>query len=124
MPLNCNENQYTYGVFISTKKCALYLKTNAILGLFLINISPSKRMVCFILKNLPLSNDEGHCILCPVLIESADNTLCKADDYRATRSNLKKVPWYRYTILKLIFSLLCGVTLKMHYFIKAIWSVK
>ena len=40
-----------YGVFFSTSKCAFYLKKNAILCLFLKNVSASKRMVCFILNN-------------------------------------------------------------------------
>ena len=40
------------------KKCAFYLK-NAILCLFLKNISPSKRVVCFILNNLHFPMVEG-----------------------------------------------------------------
>ena len=36
----------------------------------------------------------------------------------------KKVACYRYPILKLIFSLLCRVSLRKHYIIKATWSVK
>ena len=46
---SCNN---TYGVFFSTKKNQLYLKKNAILCFFLKNISPSKKVVCFILNNL------------------------------------------------------------------------
>ena len=48
-----------YGVFFSTKKCALYLKKNAILYLFLKNVSPSKRMVYFILNNSHLPMVQG-----------------------------------------------------------------
>ena len=46
------------GVFFSTKKCALYLK-NAISCLFLKNVSPSKRVICFILNNLHFPMVEG-----------------------------------------------------------------
>ena len=35
----------------------------------------------------------------------------------------KKVALYRYSLLKLIFSLFCGVSLRKHYIIKARWSV-
>ena len=42
------------GVFFSNKKCALYLKKNAISCLFLKNVSRSKRVACFILNNLHL----------------------------------------------------------------------
>ena len=42
-------------------------------------------------------------------------TPCKADD--SCRAE------YRYPILKLIFSLFYGVTLRKHYIIKATWSV-
>ena len=47
-----NHLKMCYGVFFSTKKCALYFKKNKILCLFLKNVSPSKRVVCFILNNL------------------------------------------------------------------------
>ena len=70
----------TYGVFFSTKKCAFYLKKNAILYLFLKNVSPSKRMVCFILNNLhfPMVEVITFCGLhkSRVLIIP-----CKADDF-------------------------------------------
>ena len=39
--------------FLFFQKCALYFKKkNAILCLFLKNVSPSKRLICFILNNL------------------------------------------------------------------------
>ena len=41
------------------KKCALYLKKNAILCLFFKNVSPSKRVVCFILNYLHFPMVEG-----------------------------------------------------------------
>ena len=41
----------SYGVFFSIKKCAFILK-NAISCFFLENVSPSKRVICFILNNL------------------------------------------------------------------------
>ena len=56
-----------------------------------------------------LANGGWYCILCPVQIESADNTLESIwllFIYRATRWNLNKVAWYR-----------------LHYIIKATWSV-
>ena len=40
------------GVFFSTKKMCTLLKKNAFLCLFLKNVSPCKRVVCFILNNL------------------------------------------------------------------------
>ena len=46
---------YCYGVLFSTKKCI----QKAILRLFLKKISPSKRMVCFILNNLHFPMVEG-----------------------------------------------------------------
>ena len=42
----------SYGVFFSNKKKCTLFKKNAILCLFLKNVSPSKRVVCFILNNL------------------------------------------------------------------------
>ena len=41
------------------KKCALYLKKNAIMCLFFKNVSPSKGVVCFILNNLNFPMVEG-----------------------------------------------------------------
>ena len=49
----------TYGVFFSPKKCALYFKKNAISCLFLKNVSPSKRVVYFILNNSHIPMVEG-----------------------------------------------------------------
>ena len=46
-------------VFFSSKKCALYLKKNAILCLCHKNVSPSKRVLCFILNNLNFLMVEG-----------------------------------------------------------------
>ena len=48
-----------YGVFFSTKICALNLKKNLILCLFLKNVLPSKRVICFILNNLHFPMVEG-----------------------------------------------------------------
>ena len=52
-------NGHSNGVFFSPKKYALYLKKNAILCLFVKNVSPSKRLVCFILNNLHFQMMEG-----------------------------------------------------------------
>ena len=41
------------------KKCAFYFKKNAILCLYLKNVSPAKRVVCFILNNLHFPMVEG-----------------------------------------------------------------
>ena len=41
------------------KKSAFYFKKNAILCLFLKNILPSKRLICFILKNLHFPMVDG-----------------------------------------------------------------
>ena len=70
----------SYGVFFSTKKCALYLKKNAILCLFLKNVSPSKKVVCFILNNLHFPMVEG--IVFYALCKSRVLIIpCKADDF-------------------------------------------
>ena len=53
-------SEVSYDVFFSTKKCALYLKKNAILCLFLKNVSPSKRVACFILNNLHFPTVQGN----------------------------------------------------------------
>ena len=69
----------TYGVFFSIKKCALYFK-NAVLCLFLKNVSPSKRVRCFIRNNLHFPMVEGIAFYAlhksRVLI-----ILCKADGF-------------------------------------------
>ena len=49
----------TNGVFFSTIKCALFISKNAISCLFLKNVSPSKRMICFIPNNLHFLKAEG-----------------------------------------------------------------
>ena len=43
--------------------------------------------------------------------------------YKASRRNVKNVPWYRHPIFKLIFALFCEVTLRKPYIIKATWLV-
>ena len=50
---------------------------------------------------------------------------CKADDscLFIGLPDLQKYAGYRYPILKLIFSLFCGVSLRKYYIIKATWSV-
>ena len=50
---------HSYGVFFSTKKCALYSKKNSMLCLFLKMFRPLKRVVCFILNNLHFPMVEG-----------------------------------------------------------------
>ena len=83
-----HQNVQSYGVLFSTKKMCILLKKNAILCLFLKNVAPSKRVICFILNNSHLPKVEGITFYDPyksrVLIIP-----CKADDflfiYRATR---------------------------------------
>ena len=113
---------FTYGVFFSTEKCALFSK-NAISCFFLKNVSPSKRMVCFILNNLHIRMVEDFALY--ALYKSKVLIIpCKADGFRLfIKWNLKKVAWYRYPILELIFSLICGVTLRKHCIINATWSL-
>ena len=94
----------------STKNVHFILKS-AIMCLFLTNVTPSKRVLCFILSNLHFS-----------MVEGIDNILWSKwllFIYRATTWNYKKVAWYYYPTLNVIFSLLCGVTLRKHYLIKA-----
>ena len=50
----------SYRVFFSTKRMCTLFKKNAILCLFLKNVSPSKSMVCFILNNLPFPMVEDY----------------------------------------------------------------
>ena len=69
--------------FFSTKKCTLYLKKkkqkNFILCLFFKNVSPSQRVVCFILNNLHFPMGEG--IAFYALYKSKVLIIpCKADD--------------------------------------------
>ena len=69
-----------YGVFFSTKKCALYLKKNAVLCLFLKNVSPYKTVVCFILNNLHIPMVED--IAFYALYKSRVLIIpCKADEF-------------------------------------------
>ena len=67
------------GVFFSTKKCAFHLKKNAISSLFLKNVSPSKRVVCFILNNLHFPMVEGIAFY-SLYISRVLVIPCKADD--------------------------------------------
>ena len=95
----------TYGVFFSIKKCAFDLKKNPILCLFLKNVSPSKRVICFIPNNSHLSMVKD--IAFYALYKSRVLIIpCKADD----SSLFIGVPDEIYPIVKLIFSLFCGVT--------------
>ena len=52
---------------------------------------------------------------------------CKADDFSLfiglPDENYKKGAVYRFPILKLIFSLFCGLTLRKHCIIKSTWAV-
>ena len=86
------------------KKCTL----NAILCLFLKNVLPFKRVVCYILNNFNFLMVEGIAFYAPyksrLLIMS-----CKADDF--------------CLFIGLPISLFCGITLRKHYIIKATWSV-
>ena len=78
------------------KNCAFYLqkKKNAILCLFLKNISPSKRVVFSIPNNSPMV--EG--IAFYALYKSRVLKLsCKADDF-CLKFKKKKVAWYRIQI--------------------------
>ena len=72
---------YPNGVFFSSlKKCAFSLKKNAILCLFLKHVSPSKRVVCFVLKNWHLAIVKG--IAFYALNKSWVLIIpCKADDF-------------------------------------------
>ena len=70
---------HTNAVFFSIKKCTFYFK-NAILCLFLKNVSPSKRVTCFILNNAHLSMVEG--IAFYALYKSKILIIpCKLDDF-------------------------------------------
>ena len=83
--------------------------------LLLKNVSPPKRVVCFILSNLHFPIVKGIAFF--ALYKSRVLIICLFI-YRVTRWNLKKVAWYRYPILKLF----CGVTLRKHYIIKATYD--
>ena len=65
--------------FLPKKMCTLFQK-NTILCLFLKNVSPSKRVICFILNNLPFPMVEG--IAFYALYKSRVLVIpCKADDF-------------------------------------------
>ena len=68
---------FTDSVFFSTKKCAFNLK-NAIFCLFLKNISPSKRVVSFILNNSNLLMVVGIAFMACINREIIHS---KADDF-------------------------------------------
>ena len=71
---------FTNGVFFSTKKMCILFKKNSILCLFLKNVSPSKRVIRFILNNLPIPMVEG--IVFDALYKSRVLIIpCKADDF-------------------------------------------
>ena len=100
---------YIYGVFFSTKKNVYFISKNAILRLFLKNVSPSKRLVCFILNNLHFPMVEG--IAFYALHKSRVVIIpCKADDFCL----FIRLPDEIDKILKLIFSLFCEITLRKH----------
>ena len=56
----------------------IFFKKNLILHLFLKNVSPSKRVICFILNNSPLSMVEG---IAFYALHKSRVLLCKADDF-------------------------------------------
>ena len=94
------------GVFFSTKKKCILLLKNAILCLFLKNVSPSKWVICFILNNSHLSMVEG--IAFYSLYKSKVLIIqCKAYNFylftELPDKIKKKGAGYRYPILKLIF---------------------
>ena len=84
-------SQNTNGVFFSTEKCEFSLKKkNSISCLFLKNVSPSKRVVCFILTHSHLPMVKGIAFYAlnksRVLIIS-----CKADDFCLFRALPDKI---------------------------------
>ena len=67
-------------VFSFLSKNVHFIKKNAILCLFLKNVLPSKRVVCFILNNLHFSMVDG--IAFDALYKSRMLIIfCKADDF-------------------------------------------
>ena len=112
-------------VFSFLPKNVHFISRNASSCLFLKNVSPSKRVICFILNNLhfPMVEDIAFCALYKsrVLI-----ILYKADDFCLfirLPDEIIKGAGYGSPILKLIFSLFCEVTLRKHYIIKVTGSV-
>ena len=70
----------TNGVFFSTTFLCTLFKKNAVLCLFLKNVLPSKRVVCFILNNLHFPMVKG--IAFYALYKSRVLIIpCKADDF-------------------------------------------
>ena len=68
-------------VFFSTKKYALYLKKNAILCMFLKNVLPSKREVCFILNNLHFPMVESANVVYALYKPNVMIIHCKSNDF-------------------------------------------
>ena len=108
-------------VHFTKKKSAFYKKKkkkkkkNAILCSFLKNVSSSKMVECFVVNNSHFSMIE--CIAFYALYKSRVLIIpFKVDDFclfiQLPDAIYKKVAWYFYPILKLIFSLFCGVSLK------------
>ena len=101
-------------VFSFLPKNVNFILKNPTICLFLKNVSPSKRAICFILNNLHIPMVEG--IAFYALYKSRVLIIpCKADDsclfIGLPDQIYKKVP-----------GLFCGVTLRKHYIIKATWS--
>ena len=89
-------------VFSFLPKNVHIIKKNAILWLFLKNVSPFKKAVCFILTNLLFPIVEG--IVFYALYKSRVLVIpCKADNFclfigLPDLFKFKKVAWYRYPI--------------------------
>ena len=119
-------NLFTLMLFSFLPKIVHFISKNAISCLFLENVSPSKRVICFILNNLHFPIVEG--IAFYALYKSKVLVIpCKADDsclfIGPPDEIYKKIAWNRNSIWNLIFSLFCKVTLRKQYIIKATWSV-
>ena len=86
--------------FLPKKMCTLLKNKNAILCLFLKIVSPSKRVICFILNNMHFPMVKA--IVFYALYKSKVLIIpCKADDFClfiGLPDDIKKVAFYRYPI--------------------------
>ena len=84
-------------VFSFLPKYVHFISKNAISCLFLKNVSPSKRVICFILYNLHFPMVEG-IAFCALIVPCKADDVCLFIGLPDEIKNLKKVAWYRYPI--------------------------
>ena len=106
-------------VFSFLPKHVHFISKNTISCLFLKNVSPSKRVICFILNNLHFPMVEG---ITFYALHKSRVLIIKQMAFvylQGYQMKFKNVAWYRCSLQNLIFSLFYRVTLRKHFIIKA-----